>query len=293
MYRRLHCGIDVHVEGAKRMMRSLLRRFVPHVALRAPRFGKRVLDWSGGRVGSGLFAGMPYIDESHGSVFLPKVLGTYELELVPLVARWSNDQFRRIIVAGAAEGYYAVGLARRFPNASVVAFEPFSAAREALFQLAQRNECAHRIQVRGICHCSALAQAFADEVSTLLLVDIEGGEALLLDPKIVADLTRSTMLVEVHEFAFPGIEALLRERFTVSHRISRVDARERTVEDLPAELRVDLPKSFMGVAVQAMNERRPPGMFWLLFEPITEIDTQGSSFAMAMNVRAEVTRETA
>jgi hypothetical protein len=236
--------------------------------LRSERFTRRALQWSNGKIASGIFKGMPYVTESHGSVFLPKVLGTYELELIPIIERWNKDSFQRIVVAGAAEGYYAVGLARRFPAANLVAFEPYPEARAALARLAERNQCDNRIQRRGICHCTALAEVLDGAMSTLLLVDIEGGEALLLDPNMVPSLKSATMLVEIHEFAFPGIETLLSERFAPTHKISRIDARARTWQDLPSELRNSLPSAFTGVALQAMNERRPPGMFWLLFEPV-------------------------
>lgn len=250
------------------MFSSLIRRFLPRSALRSERFVRRLFAWTQGKVGSGLFGGMPYIEESHGSVFLPKLLGTYELELASIIEGWSDDRFQRIVIAGAAEGYYAVGLARRFSKAKLVAFEPYPEARAALVRLAERNQCADRIEVHGICHCSSLADTLGGDASTFLLVDIEGGEALLLDPRMVPALNRITMLVEIHEFAFPGIEALLRARFVSTHAITRIDACERTIDDLPSEFRKTLPASFEGVAVQAMNEHRPPGMFWLVLEPI-------------------------
>jgi hypothetical protein len=248
-------------------MFSIVHGLLPRSWLRAERLRRRVINWSHGSVGGGLFKGMAYFDESHGSVFLPKVLVTYELELAPLFARWDENAFERIVVAGAAEGYYAVGLALHFPRAQVTAFEPYPEARAALVRLADRNACRNRIEVAGICHCSALVDSLDEYAKSLVLVDIEGGEALLLDPRMVPALNRVTMLVEIHEFAFPGIESLLNERFSGTHTITRVNARERTIDDLPAELRKGLPSSLAGVAIQAMNEQRPPGMFWMLFEP--------------------------
>jgi hypothetical protein len=262
------CRLRVLAFSSGHVVISLVRSLLPRWMLRSERFSRRALAWANGKVASGIFRGMPYVSESHGSVFLPKVLGTYELELIPIIDRWNKDSFQRIVVAGAAEGYYAVGLARRFPQANLVAFEPYPEARAALVRLAERNQCAARIQVQGICHCSSLADALAGDASTFLLVDIEGGEALLLDPRMVPALNRITMLVEIHEFAFPGIEALLLDRFASTHAITRIDARERTIDDLPSEFRKTLPASFEGVALQAMNERRPPGMFWLVLEPI-------------------------
>ena len=78
---------------------------------------------TGGRVRSGPFAGMRYVDTSVGSCFIPKLLGTYECELASKVEWICRQQPKLIIDIGAAEGYYAIGLAIRMPNARVVAFE--------------------------------------------------------------------------------------------------------------------------------------------------------------------------
>ncbi len=75
------------------------------------------------RVRAGPFAGMRYVDTSVGSCFIPKLLGTYERELASKVEWICRQQPELVVDIGAAEGYYAIGLAMRIPAARVVAFE--------------------------------------------------------------------------------------------------------------------------------------------------------------------------
>ena len=73
---------------------------------------------------SGPFKGMRYPLRSSGQGgLLPKLLGTYERELSPAIERLISDRPTLVVNVGAAEGYYAVGLALRAPQAQVIAFE--------------------------------------------------------------------------------------------------------------------------------------------------------------------------
>lgn len=72
---------------------------------------------------TGPFTGRLYIDEGIAGGYLPKLLGTPEKEWNDIV-RYNHDlKFDRIIHIGAADGYYAGGLARLNEIANVVAFE--------------------------------------------------------------------------------------------------------------------------------------------------------------------------
>ena len=73
-----------------------------------------VRERTGCSVTSGPFAGMRYIDASFGSAYIPKLLGTYEQELSNVLAGIIAKRPKAVVDVGAAEGYYAVGLARAF-----------------------------------------------------------------------------------------------------------------------------------------------------------------------------------
>src|SRR6478672_6897407 len=62
----------------------------------------------------GPFKGMKYPGvNSVGSALIPKLLGSYERELHPLIDSICAGQYDQVVDIGCAEGYYAVGLAMR------------------------------------------------------------------------------------------------------------------------------------------------------------------------------------
>jgi hypothetical protein len=76
-------------------------------------------------VTGGPFAGLRYVPRyvSWSVDLIPKLLGTYEQELHPVIERWLNAGFDTFVDVGSAEGYYAVGLARGVEGARVHAFD--------------------------------------------------------------------------------------------------------------------------------------------------------------------------
>ena len=55
-----------------------------------------------------------------------------------------------VLNIGCAEGYYAVGLARRMPQARVLAFDINRTAQDTCRALAAKNGVADRVQVSGL-----------------------------------------------------------------------------------------------------------------------------------------------
>ncbi len=218
------------------------------------------------RVAQGPFAGMHYIDQSTGSRWWPKILGTYELELWPQVAKLLGAPPAVLVDVGAAEGFYAVGFARAMPTSRVVAFEREASGRDQLTRLAEINGVTDRIDLRGSCDPEALAAALSGAASAAVLCDVEGYEATLLDPRAVPALLNCPMLVEVHEFASPGVGDLLRRRFAATHNIDEISEIVRTRQHFPyrsisARLYAD------SMIMPFMDEGRPAAMTWLWMTP--------------------------
>jgi hypothetical protein len=111
---------------------NILRKVIP-ASYRPIRYlENQAWSASGGKVREGPFKGMVYGRKSFGSCFIAKVLGMYERECRDAV-EWACERKPAVIAdVGAAEGYYAVGLCLRNPQARVVAFEMEAAARTAL-----------------------------------------------------------------------------------------------------------------------------------------------------------------
>lgn len=242
----------------------LVRRLVPRRFHRSERLLRSLERVVGNRVVAGPFAGLDYVGQSFGSVYWPKLLGTYELEIGNHLETLFREPFSTILVAGAAEGYYAVGLAKRFPQARVLAWEAQPEARNTVRELATRNGVADRVELRGICDIGGLSEGLGHEGPVLVVADVDGGEAALLDPAVLPKLKEAWLVVETHDCFVPGVTNLLRERFSPSHDIEFVPSRPRTREDA-SELGVSAELD--GALVQLLSERRPPGNDWLVMTP--------------------------
>lgn len=237
----------------------------------------RLKQWLTTQVWCGPWAGMRYIDTAHGSSLLPKVVGTYELEIQPDTVERIRAARRRIVDLGAAEGYYAVGSLVLNPAIRSVAYESTAEAREACRKMAERNRVADRLDIKGHCSVDDLRRELASNDVDLLIVDIEGGELEVLDPAKIPALLRVPMVVELHDVFVPGLKDVLRQRFEPSHVIREITACERTVGDLRARwLRwgATLSATF---ADRLLNERRPPGMSWYILDPKHHTPTTSSS----------------
>ncbi|HSQ03998.1 MAG TPA: hypothetical protein VLN59_08185, partial [Burkholderiales bacterium] len=130
----------------------------------------------GGTVRRGPFSGMVYPGRvAVGSTLYPKLLGSYERELQPCIDEAIARGYRTIVDIGAAEGYYAIGLARAIPRARVLAFEANPAGASALDAMAQANGVSDRVTVLGIATLANL-EALPIEPPTLVVCDCEGCE---------------------------------------------------------------------------------------------------------------------
>ena len=246
---------------------------------------------TGATVVAGPFAGMKYVVDP-AALVLPKLLGSYERELTGVVEECIEAAYPLVVNAGAAEGYYAIGLARANRDTRVVAFETDRRRRELLAEIAALNGVHERIEIAGACDRRALERALGEvdrrrpgsgegrpdrlaldravgqANGSLLLVDIEGGEGELLDPQAVPALNRCTILVELHPHAVPGVDDTLRDRFASSHHIEEIASELRRREDFPPiPVPLWLRLLFAEAMVNVMQERRPERMHWFYMKP--------------------------
>jgi len=220
----------------------------------------------GGRVHDGPFAGMRYIDTAFGSAYVPKLLGIYERELNPFIDQACALNFPLIVDVGAAEGYYAIGMALRNPSARVIAFETEQKGRAALKEMAELNNVTSHLEIHGKCTPQDLAQILATSDRALILCDAEGDEESLLNIQAVPMLAHTHLLVEMHEFVSPGITQRVTKRFAATHNVQPIWQEDRHRSDLPfATLGTRLlPRSYLDWSV---SEWRPARMSWLWMEP--------------------------
>ena len=159
------------------------------------------------------------------------LIGTWELELKELFIKIFKKQYDDIICIGAAEGYYAVGFARKYPSANIHAFESQKSYRELLLNLSQIN-CCSNININSTCTHDSLFNVLNNtEESPLIICDIEGGEIELLDLEKIDILKKSSILVEIHEMYVANCEVTLIERFKNTHSHTVIKGRHRSLDD--------------------------------------------------------------
>jgi hypothetical protein len=146
-----------------------------------------------------------------------QIIGSFEMELHPTLDLLFDRPYERIINVGAAEGYYACGLARRFLSADVIAFEVDGDARDVLVETVYLNNLGQRTRVLGMCLPERLVQA-ASGIRALIVCDCEGGERFIFSDDVVDHLRNADLLVEVHDGLDSTISATLMRRFSPSHR---------------------------------------------------------------------------
>jgi hypothetical protein len=184
----------------------------------------------GQHVRRGPFEGMHLPPGWSNACYLPKLLGTYERELQPVIDAITRRDYRCVVNAGCAEGYYAVGLALRLPAARVLAFDSDDDARARCTELAELNGVQSRVEVHGALHPGAFADLAAP---ALLLCDIEGAEDELLDPGRAPALRELDVLVEVHDVFAPGVAARVAQRFATSHDVESIASGGAALPTLP------------------------------------------------------------
>jgi hypothetical protein len=232
-------------------------------------------------VQSGPFAGMTCLHDAVSGGYVPKLLGTYERELHPIISGLCDLGITRILNIGAADGYYSVGLCRVLPDASAIAFETHPRGREFIQAMAEQNGVAPRIGIRGTCNPSELRAAMRDAVNTLVFCDVEGYEDVLLDPVSVPELRDAWLLVEIHDNKNPGVSQRIHDRFQQSHTINVIWQSPRTPADFPFCNCYTLSLSPEHLAI-AVDEGRPvrhgtKPMSWFWMSPRSDRTTNDKS----------------
>ncbi len=180
-----------------------------------------VLKRRGSRVLGGPFAGMDYGMRAAEGAQAARLLGVYEASLAPVIEDIIARAYPLVIDIGSAEGYYAVGLARRMPGARVLARDEDPQAQALCRTLADLNGVADRVEIGGrMAHGDF---AICARQPSVIICDIEGAEDGLLDPARASGLDQADILVECHDAFHPGLTERIAARFQTSHHIMRLN----------------------------------------------------------------------
>jgi hypothetical protein len=212
-------------------------------------------------VAAGPFKGMQFISEPRSGRLSPKILGTYERELHPIVRQIMESDYECVINVGCAEGYYAVGLARSMKDIVVHAYDIDKKAIEELVQMAELNAVSEKIVIGGVCDANTL-NGFPYK-DCILICDIEGNERTLLNPSTAPRLLGFDILVEIHDGSqSTEIHDLLVKRFRDSHNLEFIRYQGRNRRDCASIKSLKGGKS----KIIAVDEFRRVGLEWGFFK---------------------------
>jgi hypothetical protein len=221
---------------------------------------KWVWERTDGVIQSGPFAGMQLLQEEawEDDNQSTKIIGCYEMELhgtIEMEITRLAGKSAKIVNIGCAEGYYAVGIARRLPDAVVTAADVLSDAIRITRATAAVNNVTNIV--------------ISDDVDDmmngpdLIVMDCEGAEINYLDIDKCPGLRRSTVIVECHDMPERSCTNILASRFNDTHEVLFCHAEESRNPNCYPLLR-ELASHYRWLAV---SEGRPNVMSYLVMRP--------------------------
>jgi len=176
------------------------------------------------QIKNGLFKGLQFNNiEATGSSIYAKLLGSYEMELMPVLKGLLQKKYDYFVNVGCDEGYYAVGIAKVLPVVKVIAFDCYKPAQERCKSLAILNGVAERITVNG-CFTINELEVIKSQNKVLFIIDCEGCEDDVIDERLITQFPASDFIIELHYEKVPEILPKLQTIFKATHNVSIVKA---------------------------------------------------------------------
>jgi SAM-dependent methyltransferase len=214
----------------------------------------------------GIFKGMRYPDcKSIGSLLYPKLLGSYENEIRPILEKLCYENYTEIVNIGCGTGYYAVGLAMRIPNANVYAYDIDKEALKLCDKMACLNGVKQRLTTYTYCDADALKKILF-RGRALIVSDCEGYEKYLFTEDIIPFLVRHDLIIEVHDFIDIEISSIIYQRFDKTHDIliiESIDDMQKVKKYAKEDFYEDIKLYDLKTRKALLSEERPSIMEWL------------------------------
>jgi hypothetical protein len=189
-----------------------------------------------------------------------KWLGTYESELHPIIEQLQKNNYAHFVDVGAADGYYAIGIARLFFPKHVYAYDTDFISRRQVAAVARKNRPVNCV-ISSECRHEDLSRICRKK--TFILCDIEGAEVDLLDQRRVPDLKNADMCIEVHATAAlqpTEVLEVLSHRFAQTHQVNVIKQDSEKLHLVSPDLIQAIGASEVR---RALDEHRGDAMRWL------------------------------
>jgi 23S rRNA U2552 (ribose-2'-O)-methylase RlmE/FtsJ len=173
---------------------------------------------------NGPFKGIKYTTTNiTEATLVPKLVGSYESQLHQTIEKVIAKNYSDIIDIGCAEGYYAIGLAKRMENTTVHCFDINKSDIEICKEIAKLNKLSN---LTFNYECSKeILKTFKFKTKGLIFCDTEGFELELFTSDVIESLKLQDFIIEIHDIINPTISNTLYERFKKTHNIEIFDNR--------------------------------------------------------------------
>ncbi len=187
---------------------------------------------------TGPFKGLKYSEPtSVCGPILPKLLGTYESELIPIINLISEKNYNTIYNIGAAEGYYAIGFSMLFKNSTIKAYEIDKEGFKFLKQNVKFNNKDKKIQCINSFANSDIKK-ITDEEKNLIFSDCEGCEFEIFDKDVLKNLINSDLILEIHTNDYK--ETLIEKQLKETHSVHRIGYGKTRMIDITEAYNYDI-----------------------------------------------------
>lgn len=221
------------------------------------------LNFSNPYVCAGPFKGIKYYSKTRAVDAINKIIGTYELELHPIIEKTLLKNYDLVIDIGAAEGYYVIGFAKRWPNLKILAYDNDSVVRKELTKMLEVNNVKGRVNIKEFCDKKELLTLRSD-IRALIISDCEGYEYDLFKDDVIKHLKYCDFIIESHDGFDRKVSKTLIKRFKDNNsniNIKIIKQKKRKISDFPFKMDASL---FNKLAV--MDEGRGYFLRWIFIE---------------------------
>ncbi len=206
---------------------------------------------------SGPFRGLKYIDQSAGSEYFPKLLGSYEKELHTIIEGIDGET----VIIGAGEGYYPVGLAKKLGK-KMICYEESGLGRSLIGQLSKLNGVDALVSIRGKCNPVDLQNK--DLGMEYGIMDIEGSEMDFLYHGFFEKQKHTKWVIELHS---NETHEKFRDRLDNIFKVEFVPTEPRGMRDFPVKVPWYARSIFQRYWVSLLQEWRSDSIGWLVLTP--------------------------
>lgn len=207
------------------------------------------------KVQVGPFAGLKLCSAGSWGGHRARLIGTYEKELAGVIESIPLLGINHILDVGCADGYYACGFSFKYPLVDVTAYDLSRRARWCTYSASKANKLLDRVLIEKFFDVKDY-QLRLDK-RELLFLDCEGFEAEIITSETVSKFINAAILVECHDFVVANVTEALSLILQASHHLQFIQSRDRTVEDIPANL------PYRPSILSDIQEGRPNTMTWI------------------------------